>query len=467
MTLFERKMYETANSIRRKIDSNEKIKPKNYPSKIDEISATGGGIFLTPNEIYLETRPLNWLDMPEPQGNELYLLFHIPNESSGLIAFTVTCTGNYTVEIGAVNNKTFVSDSTKTLTLASGEKYENELLANDFGNLNSNNMKQTMIKITGTDILTWEPSTHSKKQNPANFCSWNIVEIKGDLPSCTMVRCGSATKESALSKLTYFTLKGTNMITNMDRMFQYCYRLKTVLELDTSKVTSMLCTFNHCESLMTITSMDTSLVTTMSDLFSSCFNLISVYSLNSINVTNMNYMFAYCYNLTIIPELDTSKVTNMQKMFGNCYNLMTIPQIDTSKVTNMNEMFTLCHSLTTIPEMDTSKVSNMTKMFNACYNLSTVPELDMSSVTSLDNAFDGCYDLSKISFVSSNEGWSGVNISLADCSLGKDELVEIFNKLPTISGNKELNISGNIGVSELTESDKAIVTGKGWNLITE
>ena len=127
-------------------------------------------------------------------------------------------------------------------------------------------------------------------------------------------------------------------------------------------------------------------------------------------------------------------------MFNNCYSLTAIPQLNTLAVTDMNQMFSNCYSLTAIPQLDTSAVTNMRNMFNNCYSLTSI---------ALDNTVTG---------------WAGYAISLSNCSLGHAAIVAFFNSLPTITSAKAITLTGNPGVSELTNAEKAIATGKGWTL---
>ena len=318
-------MTSVADSIRTKGGTTEALAwPDGYKTAIEAIQTGGGssGEPLDPVEVYNNTRPADWLPMPTPAENEMYLLFHIPNGVSSLLAFTVTCTGNYTVALGSVSDGAFVQMS--STTVASGSKYEAELFADDYGNLTSDGHKQVMVKVSGTDILTWAPSTHSKKTSPANFAGWNIVEISCNLPSGTKVACGGATETLALKKLRYFAWYGKNEVTNMSQMFSNCSSLAAIPHLDTSAV------------------------------------------------ANMSSMFSSCYSLTAIPHLDTSAVANMSSMFNTCYSLTAIPHLDTSAVTNMSQMFSSCYSLTAIPQLDTSAVTDMSYMFYGCYSLTSI-----------------------------------------------------------------------------------------------
>jgi hypothetical protein len=62
-------------------------------------------------------------------------------------------------------------------------------------------------------------------------------------------------------------------------------------------------------------------------------------------------------------------------------------------------------------------------------------------------------------------GWDGVNINFTRMNFERDELVEMFESLPTIASAHTLNITNNPGTLDLTAEDKAIATGKGWSLV--
>ena len=427
-----------ASAIREKNGGTDTYKPSEMAVAIKAIK-TGPtpGEPLDPVEVYKYTRPSDWLPMPTPNDNEMYLLFHIPDGVSSLLAFTVTCIGNYTVALGTVRDGAFVQFS--STSIVSKSKYEAELFADDFGDLTSSGMKQVMVKVSGADILTWEPSIHSKKLSPSHFAGWNIVDISCRLPSGTGVQCGE-TSDLALKNLVYFSWYGTNNATNMSNMF--C----------------------NCHSLISIPYLDTASVTNMYNMFSNCYSLISIPALDTSMVTNMYNMFSYCYSLTSIPALDTSSVTNMSTMFICCYSLPSIPALDTSSVTLMNSMFKNCYSLTSIPALDTSSVTVMADMFRSCYSVISIPPLDTSSATSMSNMFLDCYYLSDVRLVPTVSGWPGCAITLQDASLGHTAIVALFDSLPTITSAKAITLTGNPGASELTDAEKAIATDKGWTL---
>lgn len=393
--------------------------------------------------VYTYTRPIDWLAMPDPKDNELYLLFHIPHNASALLAFSVTCSATVTVEMGTISNGIFVKlDDIEPIVLNSGDTFDEELFAYDFGAMTDTGMHQAMIKLSGSDIYTWKPVVSSHKTAPANFAAWNIVEIKGCLPSVTAFNCGNTNISMALNKLWYVSLTKT-AITEMSNMFYYCTSLISIPELDTSHALSMGSMFSNCYALRTIAKMDTSKVTVMGSMFNVCASLES------------------------LPDLDTNKVINMQRMFVNCYSLRFMPQWDTSSVINMNTMFSYCYSLMTIPELDTSKVTNMDTIFNNCIALTYVPNLDISAVTSMVTPFNNAPSLGAVKFKSKSENIAGADISVMSCSLGYEALIELFDSLPVITTNHSLNITGNPGTNELKPEDKQNVENKGWTLITE
>ena len=463
--IYDTDLTKIADAIRAKDGSTGTMTLAEMPGRIAAIETGGGGGTsgpLDPVEVYNTTRPSDWLPMPTPADNEMYLLFHIPDGVSSLLAFTVTCTGNYTVALGTVSGGSFVASS--SVDIASGSKYEAELFADDYGDLTSDGMKQVMVKVSGTDILTWAPSKHSKKTSPSNFAGWNIVEIACRIPSGTKVACGNNTANLALRKLQYFTWIGKNAVTNMSAMFRFCYSLTAIPQLDTSAVTDMSYMFDSCDSLVAIPQMDTSAVMNMGGMFGSCYSLTAIPQLDTSAVTSMSAMFGNCYSLTAIPQLDTSAVTDMTSMFSFCCSLVAIPQLDTSAVTNMTSMFGSCYSLTAIPQLDASAVTNMSYMFYTCYSLTAIPQLDTSAVTNMKAMFGSCYSLTAITLNNTVTGWAGYAISLSDCSLSHAAIVAFFNSLPTITEAKAITLTGNPGASELTNAEKAIATGRGWTL---
>lgn len=387
-----------------------------FPRRIREIpSGSGGGLpqtAMTPAEVYRRTRPADWLPMPVPADDEIYLLVLVPDGATTLLAFTVTCTDRYTVELGTVQDGAFASSG--STSVSSGSKYETELFASQYDNLTSDGMKQVMVKISGTGIKTWTTSTHSKR---TNFTSWSIVDIRCRLPNGT--KMGVSTKDNlnnTLIQLRYFSWEGPNQLTDASYMFNSCYALAVLLELDTSKVTSM------------------------------------------------THMFHYCYNLLTIPQLDASASANISHMFSNCYTLMHIPDLNTRSAANMEGAFKFNFALTTAPRMDLSSATNLSEMFYGCMSLRFVPTMSLTRVTTMKDIFTSAFAIGAITFDPDVTGWSGCDIVLSNQPMGHDALVVLLKSLPVVSTQRTLNIIANYGASSLTEEEKAIATNKNWAL---
>ena len=103
-----------AEAIRTKDGTAEPIPAREFPGRILALPAQGAGPGepLTPGTVYRATRPADWPAMPEPADDEMFLLVSIPAGGSSLLAFTVTCAGDYTVSLGTVSGGVFVPRST-------------------------------------------------------------------------------------------------------------------------------------------------------------------------------------------------------------------------------------------------------------------------------------------------------------------------------------------------------------------
>jgi len=258
-------------------------------------------------------------------------------------------------------------------------------------------------------------------------------------------------------------LFNTQNVTSMSQMFVNCYPLQSVPLFNTQSVTSMSQMFVNCYSLQSVPLFNTQSVTNMSQTFDGCRSLQSVPLFNTQSVTNMSSMFNACLALQSVPLFNTQSVTNMQAMFLNCFSLQSVPLFNTQNVTIMTSMFQSCYSLQSVPLFNTQNVIIMTSMFNGCTVLQSVPSLNVSAVvTSADNAsiFNTCRSLADAALSGTTQ-----TISYINCNLGTPEIVKIFNNLGTAASGATITITGNIGVTNLTATDRLIATSKGWTII--
>lgn len=413
----------TSKGVETSKDDTFKNMVKNI-SKIEE-KAKPITYMVDPETVYTNTRPTDWLPMPTPEDNEIYMLFHIPNGFFSLLSFMVTCTGDYKIEFGTMKDGEFVPDASKEQSVESGEIFQTKLYSEDFGNLTSDQFAQCMIKISGTDILTFEPQKHDDIATTSRHRCWNVVEIVCRLPSGSQFVCGSSGGlVTAFTKLRYFRWFGPNELRSTETMFDYCESLTAVRELDTSKST-------NCKS-----------------------------------------MFQNCYQLQAVPNLDTSKATDFTSMFYNCYSIPTIPTLEMSLATSINSMFYGCTGLRCVPPMNTVKATSMSNIFNNALSLMIVESIDITKMTTTSNIFPLCYNLQKARLVSSEEEpISAGNIDLKDCiTMSHKALVEFLNNLPAVRTTRNLtlpysNTSPTSGLAQLTDEEIAIATNKGWNVI--
>lgn len=383
-----------------------------------------------------DSRPDDWLTIPDVSDNEIYLLFHLSPPTENYIAFTVICTGSYTVEYGTIIGGMFVPSG--STSLSSGSNYEGKFMYNDWGDEVSTGLRQIMFRITGVNITSFAPNINEER-NYQYYVNWSVVEFKGKLPSCTSCVVGSSATSRAWSKLKYFSLIGTNSITSFQSMFQGCSSLVSVSELDTSKGTSFLYMFQACSSLTTIPALNTS------------------------NGTNFQQMFYGCSSLETIPYIDTSKGTSFQAMFYNCYALRSVPQLDTSSATNFSQVFYSCSSLITVPQINTGKATILSNLFASCYSLKKAPILDISSVNTVINMFSGCYSLTGVEFSGTNTAWPAA-LSFQYSSLTASAAETFFQSLPTITTSRVITLTDTPAAITLLDEQVAIATQKNWTV---
>ena len=202
--------------------------------------------------------------------------------------------------------------------------------------------------------------------------------------------------------------------------------------------------------------------TSMQNMFNACTSLQSVPLFNTTNATNMGNMFNLCYSLQSVPLFNTVNVTSMQNMFNACTSLQSVPLFNTTNATNMGNMFSSCLSIQSVPLFNTSNVTNMSFMFSSCYSLNFIPAFVTTAVTTDFTTFaNGSNSLNRI-LMSFNR-----TVSLVNCQLSKDALVEIFTNLVnrTATTSATIDITGNWGASALTSADRLIATNKNYIII--
>lgn len=400
----------------RGVDVPESTAFRDYAGKIGEISGGGSADPLDPEFFYSNFRPKDWIPMPEPGDDEMYLLMHLPNELVGYVAFTVHCTGIYTVEKGCIRDGAYMSASTQTLE--SGSTYEEEIDSNWSTDPTTDDMLQVLLRVRGTGITSWELAPRTGVDLP--YTVWNIVDIACRLPSCTKMKLGAEDYARSLTSLRYFAWFGPNQMSDMTGMFSGCRSLRAVRALDTS------------------------------------------------SVTNMNSAFSDCSSLTALPALETSQVTTLSKTFENCMSLTELPAMDLSAVQDFSYAFYGCRSLRSLEWLRASSGQTFEFCFFDCTSLRTLSNLSLDGHPGdfgFQNAFYGCYSLEKVTFATPQSTWSGCDMIFEETQLSYFGVLALLYSLPFINGTKTIYLAGTPGARNIVEKDIQLATDKGWILV--
>lgn len=301
--------YDAVNAKGGTIPANKNL--DNLPTAIGTISGGGGG-----------DRPANWLKMPTDENvanNEIYLLLEMPKtrteDYKGKMSLEASST--YDMEFGTTANGAFVADPTYSVMNCSGSTYSFANFAIPMSIFHdTGDAKQVIMRIKTSGNITSFNISEFGKQALAK----RAVEIKGRATNMGYLRVGSTNDGYSASTLRYFTLLGTNQISNFNYCFAKCYSLESA-ELDTSNNTSCYGMFQGCSSLTIAPQVDTSNSTRVDSMFNGCSSLIAVPQLDTSSVTNFQSMFEKCSSLTEInlAGYDFSGSTNMANFFGNAY----------------------------------------------------------------------------------------------------------------------------------------------------
>lgn len=196
--------------------------------------------------------------------------------------------------------------------------------------------------------------------------------------------------------------------------------------------------------------------------------LLTVDKLNTSNITSMYAMFHNCNNLTSLDTsgFDTTNVDNMSYMFQNCSKLtsLDLSGFDTGKVTNMNSIFAGCKALTELvglSDWDTSAVTDISYAFQSLtFTNLDLGGWDLTNCKAARDAWNFMYSLRSIVFPNNLSVSFGIGQSF---DLTADNVVDIFNKLATVTTTQTATIGANL-LKKLTEDQIAIATNKGWTV---
>lgn len=317
-------------------------------------------------------RPADWPDLSkmDVSGGDILYMTSYADEARGFCSFKITCTGNYTVEVGTISGSTFTANSTQTYASNSDcELY--------YGSANGT---YKVLRVTGTAItkLTLnQGSTITIGSFYGYKSNQGIIDIVGKLPSGTGLSCSSQ------YNLVNVKIDGLVLSGSMSQMFYNCYSLTS----------------------LDVSGWDTAAVTSMSQMFFFCVSLTSldVSGWDTGAVTDMNSMFSSCYSLTSldVSDWDTGAVTNMSQMFNNCTSLtsLDVSDWDFSLVTNATyagNIFRYCRGLrgsltlpATMAQIGTYCFADMRSIYEWHFKATSPPALANTNAFSYMTDFGG------------------------------------------------------------------------------
>lgn len=377
---------------------------------VEGTAETGGveppdSLALDPDVVYATTRPKDWLPMPTPGDDEIYVLLHIPDGLTGTFSANITSNGTVTAELGTVVDGNFVAK--ETLTISAAGTINKVIDSASYGNLTADGMKQCMVRIKGP--VTIFNGVAAKGPHPG-------VEVVCGI-KLTQIRFGyTATNERCWMNLRYVSFVGNGGAADLSQAFYFCTALVAI----------------RCEA--------ENIVTNLAHALRDCWALQAVSGNLAASTTPVDCSrFVDKCSLSMLPKF-AIKASTLYYAFHNSSMLdMNFVTIDTSKCTSMNRAFLYGYSMRSIRNLDISSLADTTSMFSLLFNL--------NRLTFAGEATPG-----------------GFTIAVPALGLTRPALLETINSLPVATAAATLTITGCAGASELTDEDIAIATAKNWTI---
>jgi hypothetical protein len=360
-----------------------------------------------PNPVW--DRPASWLPMPNITGVEdlIAILYPVDNASFNTITLPAI-TGNYIVDWGDGNVENFASGLGATHSYVFANMPQGS--QTPFG------YRQALVTIT--------PQAGSSLTSMAQFSSQLCLDF---IASGTNLILTSVIANGRLEHMKLLCRVSGNLGAN-----------QAVVSIELSP---------------NVFSTKADLV----DLFRFNYNMASVDYFDTVGITNFSGIFSDCRALRSLPNINFNAATNMQNSFFACGTLKNIPNIQFSNVINLSlTTFTNCFNLEQLNI--TGQISNIVAL--SSNKITTYPAIDMSQCVALANQLAPTSLKRVLAYGMRN------SFRLDFRSLGRTELVEVFNNLGNANSGATLNIRSCPGTASLTDDDKLIATNKGWTLQT-
>ena len=466
---------------------------------------------MDPETVYQRTRPVDWMALPsneEIQDGEIWLLFQWPHGTTHTCKFSAQSASGVTVEVGRYADGGFTPNEAYTATYGKNDTVTLSLTGSDFGEATSTGDVQAMVRFRGeltgfainsnmascVDGAVKAPRlTTLKFDNGSNLRYINIVAM-GDQPMSVSFShnyylrairgrgdwlntiSNGSYMFSACYALTALPNATFRALANGSYMFQGCYALAALPEATFGALTNGTCMFYGCCALKGLPEATFGALITGGGssiaygMFVNCYALTALPNATFGALINGGYMFQSCHALVALPVAIFGALTNGSYMFSACYALTALPNATFRAVTNGGYMFQSCYALAALPVAEFSALTNGAGMFYNCYALKGLPEATFGALITGGGSsiaygmFINCYALTALPNATFGALANG-SYMFQRCGFGRAALVQIFESLPVVTNAPTLTVTGNPGVSDLTDADKAIATGKGWRLV--
>lgn len=374
-------------------------------------------------------RPSDWITIPNPNEDEIFILFPVSNNEGNGITINVQGVGQ--VDWG---DGTIESWDTNTSSISHSYNYTTiDAPLDAIGN------KQVVIKIKGGDGTEGSYWVKFNRSLNANL-NTSPYEIKMNVKNM---------KQSYWS-YTFENLKLLRSLIVKNAKPTYMYGC-----FNNTKIENLVFPFNKCSGtanglLAYVIDDRYKDITFDTTKFTRLEWLLQSSNIRSLTITGDN------------PDCAISR-------WGNGALLREINIEGKIYPTYINYLFYSNQNLRIINGFENIDFSNLASgaadyMFYNCYSLQEIV-MDLSVVTSANGFINNCFSLQKLKLINIPK----INIDIKYSNVTREQFIEIFDILPDASGDSTsptLTITGCRGIVDLTDDDKAIATNKNWTLVT-
>jgi len=381
---------------------------------------SGGAAAPAPSGGYVP--PSDWLELPTPSNNEIYLLQAVFDGFNGVALSVNVSSGTWSIEW---------ADGTTQTGIASGVTAESNVsyASGGLGSLTTRGYKTGVVKITtsGGNITTFNLAKQHSDVSSNSTHPWLHAKWAASSMS-TRPTFRSTSVEADLLEIIDF--QGSNNIVDQGFLFQNMTGLKK------------------------LSNWDFSTSTTGTSVFQNCVNLIEVSQIDGVNFSNLNNFARNAESLESITFTSLANVSSQTYAFAETYALKSISW--TSPPQASNYFAFLFNSGIQNPPAVGGTVTNYQSVYRSD-GIKIIPAIDLSNATNLSFWIETTNgSVARILATGAT-----VTHSVANNLLDVDAMEEYANNLGDGTG-QTLTTSGNPASGAW---DTTIATNKNWTVV--